>query len=80
MVTPGAPPVWCFGDKGEWEVSVTVDKGSIRVHELESDHEVNLTSTDELVSWLNAQKPGSLKPQKGRVADKLKRATLFEWQ
>jgi hypothetical protein len=71
--------VWCFGTQVEPVLLVTVDQGSICVHEMESDHDVKLRSTSELVSWLNAEKPGSLQPQRGRVADKAKRATLFRW-
>jgi hypothetical protein len=77
--TPGAPPVWCFGTQVEPDLLVTVDQGSICIHEMESDHDVKLGSTSELVAWLNAQKPGSLQPRRGRAADKAKRAGLFRW-
>lgn len=80
LPTPGAPPVWCFGIEGDSDLLVTVDKGTIHVYEMGSDDEVKLGSTGELVAWLNAQKPGSLQPQRGRVADKAKRASLFRWE
>lgn len=80
MSTPGAPRAWCFGSGGETEVSVTVDRGSISVYLLEPDVDVTLGSTSELVAWLTAHKPGSLKEPKGGVVDKLKRAHLFEWE
>jgi hypothetical protein len=73
--TPGAPPVWGFETEGEPDLLVTVDRGSIFVYKMGSDDEVELASTGELVVWLNAQKPGSLQPQRG----KLKRASVFRW-
>jgi hypothetical protein len=78
--TPGAPPVWCFGSEGESDLSVTVDKGSICVYEMGSDHDVKLASTEELVAWLNAQKPGSLQPQRGGVTEKVRGVSFFKWE
>jgi hypothetical protein len=77
IATPGAPPLWCFESGGRSELSVTVDGGSIRIYEAGSDHEVKVGNTDELVAWLNSERPGSLRPQKDRVIDK--RAGFFRW-
>lgn len=80
MAAPGAPPVWSFGVEGESDLTVTVDKGSICIYDMESDQEVRLASTDELVDWLNERRPGSLQPQRGRAVDKMKRANFFKWE
>jgi hypothetical protein len=80
IASPGAPPVWCFGAEGAFELSVTVSKDLICIYEVESDHEVRLEDIGELVAWLNIERPGSLQPQRGRVADKGRLGSFFKWE
>jgi hypothetical protein len=80
MSTPGMPLVWCFGLGSEIDLSVMTDGGSILVHVMEPDHEVSLGSVAELITWLQAHKPESLKDQKGGVIDKLKTGRFFRWE
>ena len=78
--TPGEPPVWTFGARSEIDLFVTVDEGSIHIYDEPSEREVRLGSTEDLVAWLNTQKPGSLQPQKGKVDARRKRASFFRWE
>lgn len=78
--TPGVPPVWYFGREDQPDLSVTVNKGSICLYEMASDHEFELWNTRELVAWLKAHKPGALQPQRGKAADKIKGRSLFKWE
>lgn len=79
MPTPGAPPAWCFEPRGNVELSVTVDGGSIRLHQLDTDEDVTFASTPAMVEWLQEERPGALLEPKGRLADRLKRDRLFRW-
>lgn len=77
--TPGLPTHWCFGRGSSAEVSVRVEGGSINVYLGEEGHPVPLGGVDELVAWLNANRPGSLRAPRTRLIDKLKSRRLFSW-
>jgi hypothetical protein len=81
MATPGAPPVWCFGTASDPDVSVTVDGPSICVHVIESDEDVQLATTNDLVTWLQTNRPGSLEEPTSGLVDRLKRKRghFFDW-
>jgi hypothetical protein len=80
MSTPGTPLVWCFGFGSEIDLSVMTDRASILVHVMEPDEETSLGSVDELITWLQAHKPESLKDRGGGVIDKLKSGRFFKWE
>ena len=80
MSTPGAPLVWCFGFGSEIDLSVMTDRASILVHVMEPDQEVRVGTVGELVSWLQAHKPESLKEPRSGVIDKLKTGRFFRWE
>lgn len=81
MATPGASPVWCFGSAGDPDVSVAVDGGSICVHVIASEEDVELGTTDDLVEWLGTHRPGSLEEPTSGLVDRLRRkhGRFFDW-
>lgn len=79
MSTPGAPLVWSFGTGSAAELSVTVEAESICVHLVDVDRNVRLSDVDELVTWLEANRPTSLTDPKDSVVDKIKSGSLFKW-
>jgi hypothetical protein len=81
IATPGVPPVWCFGFGAGTELTVGVDGSSICVYLMNSEREVLLGSTTELVAWLQDYAPESIQDVQGGTANRLsKRARFFEWQ
>jgi hypothetical protein len=79
MSTPGSPLVWCFGPGGEADLTVTVDNGSLWVHVARTGQDVALTSTSELVAWLQQHRSDALRDQTSRVLDKVRGGKLFRW-
>jgi hypothetical protein len=81
IATPGVPPVWCLGFGAGTELTVGVDGASICVYLMNSEREVWLGSTTELVAWLQDYAPESIKDAQGGTANRLsKRARFLEWQ
>ena len=56
---PGAAPVWCFPADGEVELTVSAERTSINVYEMEADRGTTLDGTDSLAAWLKAWKEES---------------------
>jgi hypothetical protein len=78
--TPGAPPLWCYSESGaETDLSLAVDKRSISVYVTDTDQTTRFESTSELVAWLNAHKPGSLREPAAGTFDRIKRGSFFRW-
>jgi hypothetical protein len=61
------------------ELTVTVDTASTCIHLVHADQSVLLASTNELVTWLKANKATALGTPRDRLIDKFKRGTLFKW-
>lgn len=80
MPTPGAPPAWCFGAGRERDLSVTVEGGAVHVYVVEADLEVELSTGDELATWLSAHWEGALGEQRSGMGERLKGGGLFEWE
>jgi hypothetical protein len=74
------PMVWCFGSGSEVDLSVMTDRDSILVHVLEPEQDVTVDSVGELVTWLQAHKPESLRDQRSGAIDKLKAGRFFKWE
>ena len=74
VATPGTPPVWCYGSGRGAGLTVGADQNCICVYLVDSEREVKLGSTSQLVAWLQAYEPESLRgPQ-------LKRRRFLDWQ
>ncbi len=79
IATPGAPPVWCFGPGAGPELTVGVDGASICLYLIQSEREVKLGSTTELVEWLEDYAPDAMQDQ-GVMANPPKRRRFLEWK
>jgi len=79
MSTPGMPTFWCFARGASAELSVQVERGSIKVQPGGTDQVVVLGDVGELEAWLAANRPASLQEPKQRVIDKLRAGKLFTW-
>ncbi len=52
--TPGQPASWCFEERGEVELSVSVDRRRIAVYLAREDRDIDLTDVGQLAAWLDA--------------------------
>jgi hypothetical protein len=77
--TPGASPVWCYVVGGEIEFSVAVEDGVIRLYVMDTDQEVVLAGTDELITWLKTYKAHALQDAPHRPNGKPRVKRFFEW-
>ncbi len=59
---------------------MTVDSGSIHVHVVSSEEDVELETAGQLVAWLTAHRPGALEEPTSGVVDKLKGGKFFKWE
>lgn len=78
--TPGASPLWCFLVDGKIEFSVTVEGSSIVLYVMDTDDEMTFATRDDLVAWLGAHRPDSMRgaPQREKGKNRFRR--FFEWE
>ncbi len=77
--TPGAPPVWCFVFDGKIEFSVTVEGGAIDLYLMETDREIVLKDSEELVTWLRTHRVEALREPVAKVPQKSRLRDIFKW-
>jgi len=77
--TPGAPPVWCYVEGTQVELSVTVDDGDVRIYLEDTDEDVVVADADGLVAWLQANAAAALGHPKDGLRQRLKAGRLFSW-
>jgi hypothetical protein len=80
VLSPGAPPLWCFGPEHDPELSVSVTGGAIHVYVVAADYDLSLSGADELESWLNALWPGALEEPRESRGGRLGRGGFFRWE
>jgi hypothetical protein len=78
--TPGMQTYWCFGRGGRAELTVQVEHGALNLRLGDGGEIITLHGVSELVTWLTANRPGSLQPPKKTIADRLKAGKLFRWE
>jgi hypothetical protein len=77
--TPGASPLWCFVADGKVELSVTAERGALRLYVMATDQEFAFRDADELSAWLlrhRAEAFGEV-PERPPGKDRVRR--FFEW-
>jgi hypothetical protein len=79
VLTPGAPPVWCFGSGSATELSVTTSNGSIDVYIVDTDENVTLGATEQLSAWLETHKAEALQNPREGITHGLKWRNFFRW-
>ncbi len=79
VLTPGAPPVWCFRSGSAVELSVATGNGSIDLYIVDTDENVTLGATGELAAWLKTHKADALQDPKEGVIRGQKRRNFFRW-
>ncbi len=52
--TPGQAASWCYEERGEVELSVSVDRRRIAVYLAREDRDIDLTDAGQLAAWLDA--------------------------
>ena len=80
MSTPGLAPQWSFGSGGQADLSIATDTDSIRVYVVEQDRDVVLGGADDLVAWLQANRPEAFRDPKASPDGKRKRGRIFDWE
>ena len=52
--TPGAPPSWCLESDGDFLIALSVIDGNFSIYLPATDRELNFTTMEALVDWLEA--------------------------
>ncbi len=79
--SPGAAPAWCFGRRGEIDLSVDVEEGSIGVYSMAEDTVTRFAGVESLTAWLDAHEAASLYDplDPGEVVDELVHGKFTKW-
>jgi hypothetical protein len=76
---PGAPPVWCFSEEGDVELTVTVEGNSIQVFEMENERITSLDEPEDLAGWLRAYKAAAFADRPTGERPGRRRRGFLQW-
>jgi hypothetical protein len=76
---PGAAPLWCYGQDGHPEFSVTAEEDRIRLSAMASDGEISFEDAASLTAWLAEHRPDALRDPPVKLRGKARFRSFFEW-